>query len=380
MMPPVVIDLQSTDDARDVVHRAVQALAEGKLVGFPTETVYTIAASTMQPAAGERLSALKGGLDALSAQPGELALGVKGIGEALDYIPEMSALGKRLARRCWPGPVTLVFDSGHRESLIRRLSPRVQDVVAPGAQLGLRAPAHPLIQEVLKLLVGPVLLTSANRPGETEPQTAQEVVRTLTDEVALILDDGPCRFGQPASVVRIENCQYGVVRPGVVSEQNLKRLASQILVFVCTGNTCRSPMAELLCRKLLAEKYGCPLEKLEDHGVIILSAGIAAMMGGRPAQEAVDVMRDDFGLDLSGHTSQPLTEQMIRQADHLFVMTHSHQQAILAEFPEAADRTRLLSRGERDVSDPIGGPLELYRRCAEQIEAALRGWVEELTT
>ena len=131
---------------------------------------------------------------------------------------------------------------------------------------------------------------------------------------------------------------------GVVREQTLRRLASLLILFVCTGNTCRSPMAEAMCRKLLAERLGCKIDELEEHGVIVMSAGLSAYMGGRPSPEAVDVMRA-MGVDLTQHESQPLTEQLVRHADVIWTMTRSHRQAILAQWPEAARRCELVVSG-----------------------------------
>jgi tRNA threonylcarbamoyl adenosine modification protein (Sua5/YciO/YrdC/YwlC family) len=107
-MPPAVIDIRNVDDSRDVVHRAVQALAEGKLVAFPTETVYGVAASALDAGAVEKLVEAKG---RQSGHP--LALAVKSLDDARDYAPDMPALGERIARRCWPGPLTLVVDCKH---------------------------------------------------------------------------------------------------------------------------------------------------------------------------------------------------------------------------------------------------------------------------
>src|SRR6188474_2357239 len=103
-MPPLVFDLQRADDPRDAVHRAVQALAEGKLVAFPTETVYALAASALSESAVERLLAARG-----PAVEKPLTLAIKSADDALDFIPALSPLARRLARRCWPGPVTLLL-------------------------------------------------------------------------------------------------------------------------------------------------------------------------------------------------------------------------------------------------------------------------------
>src|SRR3990172_3339228 len=137
-MVPSVIDLRRSDDVRDVIHRAVQALAEGNIVAFPTETVYGLAVSALSEKALARLLEIKG-----RAEDRPLTLAVKSADDALDYLPEISPLVWRLARRCWPGPVTLVVPGGHPDSLIWQLPSAVQRSVLGSDMVGLRVPAHP---------------------------------------------------------------------------------------------------------------------------------------------------------------------------------------------------------------------------------------------
>ena len=150
-----------------------------------------------------------------------------------------------------------------------------------------------------------------------------------------------------------------------------------LVLFVCTGNTCRSPMAQVLLQQRVAERLKCRPDQLEDRGVMIMSAGVSAMSGGRAAEEAVQAMQER-GLDLSHHETRPLHDVLVRFADLILTMTRGHREAIVEQWPDAASRTELLRRDHGDVVDPIGNSVDVYRRCADQLDEHLAEWAARL--
>jgi protein-tyrosine phosphatase len=139
------------------------------------------------------------------------------------------------------------------------------------------------------------------------------------------------------------------------------------VLFVCTGNTCRSPLAEVMFRDLVKEH--------SDYQVG--SAGVGAF-SGQPASRYSAALARERGLDLSRHQSRAVTIDLVEAATHIFAMSRSHLAAVLADYPEADQKVYLVTefaaddrlRG-RDICDPYGGALEDYRETLEHLEQAL---------
>tara|TARA_R110002111_G_scaffold168038_1_gene233809 strand:+ start:75239 stop:76342 length:1104 start_codon:yes stop_codon:yes gene_type:complete len=360
------IDLKQTDDIRDVIHLAVQYLAKGELVAFPTATAYVIAGQSLSSTAMTKLRSL-------SKAEEPLVLCVKGFDEAQDYLPEMPPIGRKLGKRCWPGPVVMELDRPGPESLFSQLPIEVQAQICPGPRMRLRAPAHEIIFQTMRLSPSPLVLLNE----QSKYQTADAIMEDFDGQVALVIDDGPSRFGDQSTIVAVADNQWSILQPGVVTETTLKRLSSEIYMFICTGNTCRSPMAEGLFRKLLSDKLGCQEDELSDQGFIVGSAGLAAATGAPPSPEGVTILAEQ-GIDIRGHESQPLTGRLLDQADHLYTMTQGHRTAILAERPDLEEVVQLLSPEGKDVSDPIGGGFQCYVDCKKEIEQHLKSIIAQI--
>jgi protein-tyrosine phosphatase len=366
-----VVDLQRADDPRDLVHRAVQVLAEGGVVGVPTETVYGLAASALSPSAVLRLNELRSfGTSNCESLP--IAIAVPSVQAAMDYMLDASPLAWRLARRCWPGPVTLVVDCLNCDSAIYRLPQQTQQfALGNGGTIGIRVVGHPVFEQLHRFVAGPILLCSLPAPDRGPITTCGAMVRVVGERVPLLLDDGPTRYGGPSTVVRVHGASFDIDRQGVVEAAAIQQFAKPLLAIVCTGNTCRSPMAEVMMRRRLREATG------DSEPISVISAGLAAYSGDLASSQAVEVMQRR-GLDLTGHRSQLLTDQVLQLADLVLTMTRGHRDAILARYPEAAGRVFTLRVDGGDIGDPVGSPSEVYAACADQIDAQLAIWAERL--
>ncbi len=352
--PPALLPFADAPPDPALARRVTLALAEGGLVALPTETVYGVAARADRPEALARLAALKG-------SPERAWTWHVGTPEALELFDVLRPLARRLAGRYWPGPLTLVLEG----------APARLAALARDGWTGVRLPAHRGTAALLREAPFPVAMTSANQAGGAPATDAAQVHALFGSGLALLLDGGPSRLGEPSAVLRLGRGRFELLRAGLLSLADLRRTAGLSLLFVCTGNTCRSPMAEALARAELERRLAPPDGDLGAFGFRVASAGLFASAGAPASAPAVQVL-GERGLGLDAHRSRLLDDDDLRGADRVYCLSTSHLEALLARVPpSAAGRLELLDPRGEDVPDPIGGGPEEYRSCAERIAQAV---------
>jgi protein-tyrosine phosphatase len=358
-----VIHWQSLTHHEAALRRLVAAVRAGRLVVLPTDSGYCCAASGLAEEAVESLREFAG-------LP---LLAVRSAAEARDWAPQLGGATLRLLRRVWPGPLTLAVPNG-QQGLSTRLPSSVRDYLHAAGPLSLRQHSHPLVRALLSRLPAPLLV--APLPAQ-EPGPTAEARPSLEDRVSLVIDAGPCPSAPEATVIQPAGEGWQILRPGAISEQELCHQSACLIVFVCTGNTCRSPLAEALCKKRLADRLGCSVNELPQRGFVVLSAGLSAMMGGEAAPEAVEVAHS-YGADLADHHSRPLTAELASQADYLLVMTQGHLRSLQATFSRSGVAPRLLDPAGADIADPIGCEHAVYEECGRDIWRHLDALLDQL--
>ncbi len=203
--------------SHDEIEQAARLLRAGRLVAFPTETVYGLGANALDAEAVARIYAVKG-----RPPTSPLIVHVASIEMAKSLVMEWPSSADQLAKKFWPGPLTLVLPT---------TGERVPPIVTAGLRsVGLRMPAHPIALELIRAAGVPLAAPSANRFTQLSPTTAEHVRRGLGSDVDRILDGGACHVGIESTVLSLAGPQPILLRPGGISRRELESVIGPISV------------------------------------------------------------------------------------------------------------------------------------------------------
>ncbi|MGC9065732.1 MAG: L-threonylcarbamoyladenylate synthase [Candidatus Ratteibacteria bacterium] len=308
---------------KEIVVKVIAALKNSGVAIVPTDTVYGLICDGENDSAKENVYLLK---NRPESKPLIGFIRDIEIARNVAYIPEHSL--SFISHR-WPGRHTFIFQSRIESSYI----------VGKDKTIALRIPDYPFINNLCNSF-SMLASTSANISFSKSACCIEEIDSELIEKVTIVVDGG--------KITGRESTIWDMT-------EDIPRLIRGRILFVCSGNSCRSPMAQALLKSVIGDK------KIE-----VLSAGTEINFSGRASRVTIDVMKET-GVNIEDFVATLLTEHLVKYADLIFVMEEKHRERVLKMAPQAVDKIFVLN-----VPDPAGGDIFQYREIRDIIKERIK--------
>ncbi len=366
------IDPQNPEPA--AIKQAVDVLKRGGVIVYPTDTLYGLGVDIFNRKALNKLYTLKERDFRLP-----ISLMVHSINQIEELYADISPQVRKWLSAIMPGKITAILPS--RIKTFSPLNDYFTTTDSGKQKVGFRIPDLPVCHELTEAFANPISSTSANLSGRANALTIPEVISYFGNKLDLILDAGKMCDKSGSTIIDFCKDPLLVVREGAITLNTLKKKLPERsirkrrfkyrITFVCSGNICRSPMAEFILKAMFQKtKYRDFLETG--------SAGTLDLASSAAHELAIKVSAEN-DINLAVHRSKPVSEETVVDSDLIICMAVNHYEYLREHYPESRQKTILLKSWNREkppanrsVADPIGHDYEFFRETFKEIRSEIK--------
>lgn len=345
------------------LEEAISVLRKGGVIAFPTDTVYGIGCDADDNSAITRIFKMK---KRKREKPLVMFISHKRL--IRDFVIKPTNTRRRLCENFFPGPLTLIMKA-------KKSAP--QGLLSRNKTISIRIPDNNFLKRLLMRYKKSLATTSANISGEMPPTK----YKNIKLDVDLLLMNDTIPSGIPSTILDLAHYPFVLRRKGSISIFTIERyIPSKArfdesivfnVLFVCTGNSCRSPIAEGIFKKFLQEK------RLKN--VHVSSCGILAGDGFFPSKNAV-LAAHERGYNIEEHRSRHINRKIVGTSDLILCMEIFHKNEVYSLLPKCKDKVFLLTEfhgKDGEIDDPIGGDMSVYRKVTKDLERYVKKVADE---
>ncbi len=352
------------------IQTAVDVLHSGGVIIYPTDTLYGLGVDVTNPKALQKLFSLK-----QRAQNQPVSLLAESIDQIEYYNGQLPLEIYARLGRLLPGKFTVLLQN----TLISNF--KLAYPLNELKKIGWRVPKHRFARELVKVFGHPISTTSANVSGKGNVKTVAEIISHFGDKPDLIIDAGPIEKNKGSTILDFTKNPPLVIREGDVSLDETKKRLQGIelrrkkeffdIMFVCSGNICRSPMAEGILKAMISKTRFRHIVRVSSAGTLNLPPS--------PAHELAEKIADANEINIHKHVSRPINSKLVEQADLIICMAVNHIDYLRKVFPQHKEKFVLLKQWNKPVplanpsiADPIGHDVDFFSDTFASIHYELK--------